>query len=430
MSSEPFFSIVIPTTRSRLLKYSVRSALAQSYSKFEVVVSDNDAQGVEEELSRFADPRVRHVRTPHRLPINRSWEFAFDNAQGDWILLLADDDVILPSLLQEIKVALDRHPDMGIVTWRHGGFVEMDYHVSSARGNLASPPYSGNILVVNNRDTLQGLYSLGGTPENFATVKRSYPGIAYSAYSRRLVQRVKEKIGVLFNPTTPDYAAGVAALALSPSTLVIDKPLMIFHSTSDSNSAAASGDLTTIRKVYAELVDEPFRNVPFKGFLTNRNVIVDTLLDMKKLLPLELDQYSVSWESYFKFVYAGLDQVREQSGNTPLVQQEFHDFFDALSTQPVSIKQGVMGYIDSLRAAATSKASKPSTFMAQSRKLIREIAIGLLLRNHSFLFPSFIRQLAKQKGFSTKGGYAGVENIFQFSQLLGHVISEPGQHQP
>ncbi|MEZ5618816.1 MAG: glycosyltransferase family A protein [Rhodocyclaceae bacterium] len=430
MSSEPFFSIVIPTTRSRLLKYSVRSALAQSYTKFEVVVSDNDAQGVAEELSKFPDSRIRHVRTPHRLPINRSWEFAFDNSQGDWILLLADDDVILPSLLQEIKVSLDHHPDMDIVTWRHGGFVEMSYHVSAARGNLASPPYSGNIHVVNNRDTLQGLYTLGGTPENFASVKRSYPGIAYSAYSRRLVQRVKEKIGVLFNPTTPDYAAGVAALALSSSTLVIDKPLMIFHSTSDSNSAAASGDLATVRQVYAELVDEPFRNVPFKGFLTNRNVIVDTLLDMKKLLPLELDQFSVSWESYFKFVYFGLDQVRKQSGNTPIVQQEFHDFFDALSKQPASIKQSVMDYIESHAPPPTTNTSMPSALMAQSRKLIREVSIGLMLRTKSFLFPSFIRQLAWRKGFSTKGSYAGVENIFQFSQLLGQVISKPGQRQP
>ncbi|CAN0440248.1 unnamed protein product, partial [Phaeothamnion confervicola] len=80
-NARPLFSVVIPTTRSRLLKYSVRSVLMQTLPDYEVVVSDNAAQGVAEALAPFADNRIRHVRTPSRLPINKSWEFGFDNAR-------------------------------------------------------------------------------------------------------------------------------------------------------------------------------------------------------------------------------------------------------------------------------------------------------------------------------------------------------------
>ncbi len=423
----PLFSVVIPTTRARLLKYSVRSVLVQTLDDFEIVVSDNQAQGVEEALRCFADRRVRHVRTPSRLPINKSWEYGFDNAHGRWVLLLADDDVILPGLLEEIKVALLRHPEAEIVTWRHGGFVENEYHVASARGNLASPPFTGASFLVNNRETLARLYDLGGSPEGFADAKRSYPGIAYSAYTRELIDRVKAKAGVLFNPTTPDYAAGAAALALSKWTLVIDKPLMIFHSTSDSNAAAASGDLTTLKQVYAELTDEPFRNVPFKGYLTNRNVIADTLLDMRRILPDELGEYDVKVPAYFKFVLFGLDQVREQSGNTPIVRQEFEDFYAALGTQPLTTQDEVRAYAAVLaQRAATQPFSPTRRRYASLRKLVREALIGMLLRMHPLLAP-ITGRLAQRSGMSTNGRYAGIDDIFEFSQVLGRVIGGPGK---
>jgi hypothetical protein len=200
---------------------------------------------------------------------------------------------------------------------------------------------------------------------------------------------------------------------------------MIFHSTSDSNSAAASGDLTTIKQVYAELTDEPFRNVPFKGYLTNRNVIADTLLDMKRILPDELGEFDIELEQYFKFVLFGLTQVRQQSGETPVVRQEFEDFYKALSAQDEAMRENVNRYAQTLAPPASGAAPSPlfNSYM-QVRRLVRELLTGVLLRMQP-LFASYAGRVAMKNGMSTKGSYAGIADIFEFSQTLGRLISAP-----
>lgn len=417
----PRYSIIIPTTRSRLLKYSVRSALAQTVADFEVVVSDNAATGVAEELAKFPDPRVRHVRTPARLAINKSWEFALDHATGEWVLLLADDDVILPGLLAEIDLALAEYPGAEAVTWRHGSFTEGTYHVQGMRGRLASPPFSGRTLVVDNRETLGMLFAMCGEPSRFAEVKRKFPHPAQSAYSMDLVRRIKQRTGALFNPTTPDYAALTAALALSERTLVIDKPLMVYHTTSDSNAAAGAGDIATLKRVYAELTNTPFSNVPFKGYLTNRNAIIDTLLDMKKLLPAELAEYGVDPATYFRNIYYGLSEVRRQGGPTPEVTGEIAELERLIDAQPEAIRREVRAYAERLAAApAAAAAPARAALIASSRELVG----GALLRFHALLGPLPRRRLQRH-GVATRAGLAGVHDILEFSQLLFAVLGGP-----
>jgi glycosyltransferase involved in cell wall biosynthesis len=422
----PRYSIIIPTTRTRLLKYSVRSALAQTIRDFEVVVSDNFATGVEDELAKFPDPRVRYVRTPTRLSINKSWEFALDHSCGEWVLLLADDDVVLPGLLAEIDSALARHPGVQAVTWRHGSFTEGTYHAKAMRGRLASPPFSGETRLLDNRETLAALFAMGGDPARFGEVKRRFPHIAQSAYSMDLVGHIKQRAGALFNPTTPDYAALVAALALSDQTLVIDKPLMVYHATSDSNSAAGSGDIATLKRVYAELTSTPFSNVPYKGYLTNRNAIMDTLLDMKKLLPEELAAYEIDPVTYFRNIYYGLSEVRRQSGPTPQIIGELRDFELVLAAQPEALRRAVSEYVESLKAGTqAAPAGRPLVFGAIVG-LAREVLGGLLLRFRSLLRP-LARTRLKSHGIATRAGLAGVSDILEFSQALFDVLDAPSR---
>ena len=422
----PRYSIIIPTTRSRLLKYSVRSVLAQTFGDFEVVVSDNHAEGVREELAKWPDPRVRLVRTDTRLPINKSWEFALDHAEGDWVILLADDDVILPGLLTEIESALAGHPSVEAVTWRHGSFVEGTYHAKGIRGRLGSPPFSGRTTLVDNRETLASLYEMGGRPSDFAAVKRRFPHPAQSAYNAKLIRRIKDRIGAVFNPTTPDYAATVAVLALSGSTLVIDKPLMVYHSTSDSNSAAGAGNIETLKRVYAELTNNPFSNVPFKGYLTNRNVIVDTLLDMRKLLPRELEQFRVDPAVYFKNVCFGLNEVRRQSGPTAAVMEELAQLDRVLEEQPDPIRREVRAYMQELQSSVTPEPMFVRKAFVHLTQSWRELQGGMLLRYHKLL-GAIPRTYVQEHGVAARATLAGVKDILEYSELLFDVLWD-GRH--
>ena len=92
MSKQPFFSIVIPTrNRPQLLKFALISLLKQSFTDFEVIVSDNSfPKDVREVFEKYSDDRFKYVRPEHELPMCNNWEFALSHAQGKYVTILED----------------------------------------------------------------------------------------------------------------------------------------------------------------------------------------------------------------------------------------------------------------------------------------------------------------------------------------------------
>lgn len=74
----PFFAIVIPTrNRAGLLLYALRSALAQTWHDYEILVNDNDSIDATAAVVReVGGDRVRYVRTPASLSKPDKREFA------------------------------------------------------------------------------------------------------------------------------------------------------------------------------------------------------------------------------------------------------------------------------------------------------------------------------------------------------------------
>ena len=99
--ASPLFSVVIPTyNRCDLVEGAVRSVLRQTCDDLEVVVSDNCSDDDTEAVVRgFQDTRVRYVRTAAHTPIADSWESARSQARGALIMMLSDDDALVPGAL-------------------------------------------------------------------------------------------------------------------------------------------------------------------------------------------------------------------------------------------------------------------------------------------------------------------------------------------
>src|SRR6516162_8523449 len=98
------FSIVIPTReRPRTLAFCLRTCLVQQHDDFDVVVADNHSSPATREVfESLASPRLKYVRTPGPLAMTDSFEFAIAQAKGEFILMLGDDDGLLPHALPEI----------------------------------------------------------------------------------------------------------------------------------------------------------------------------------------------------------------------------------------------------------------------------------------------------------------------------------------
>src|SRR3954453_9688259 len=98
----PVFRVVIPTyNRADLVRQAVDSVLAQTLGDLEVVVSDNHStDDTRDVIAAFDDPRVRYVVPPEHMVLPDSWEFARQQATGDLIMELSDDDVLVTTALE------------------------------------------------------------------------------------------------------------------------------------------------------------------------------------------------------------------------------------------------------------------------------------------------------------------------------------------
>jgi predicted O-linked N-acetylglucosamine transferase (SPINDLY family)/glycosyltransferase involved in cell wall biosynthesis len=118
-SGLPRVSILIPThNRPDYAELALQSALAQNWPNLEIIVSDNSDDELTRE--RFApyvkrDPRLRYLRAPG---LNALGNFlnCYDNASGEFINFLMDDDLFHPNKIERMMGCMMSHPDIGLVT--------------------------------------------------------------------------------------------------------------------------------------------------------------------------------------------------------------------------------------------------------------------------------------------------------------------------
>src|SRR5579875_1242270 len=105
-----FLSVLLPThNRLTYLRYAVESVRRQDDADWEVVVSDNSSEeDIEGFVSGLDDPRVRYVRTASFVPVTDNWNNALRHSQGDWVVMLGDDDALLPGYISALRESIDR----------------------------------------------------------------------------------------------------------------------------------------------------------------------------------------------------------------------------------------------------------------------------------------------------------------------------------
>ena len=97
-------SIGIPTiNRSSLALRAIRSALSQTYSDVEVIVSDDaSTDDTVARVQEIRDPRLVLVQQKERLGLVGNFDFCLRHATGEFFLLLGDDDVLLPNAIERL----------------------------------------------------------------------------------------------------------------------------------------------------------------------------------------------------------------------------------------------------------------------------------------------------------------------------------------
>lgn len=113
----PLFSIVIPTfNRSKKLKETLKSVLAQSFTSFEVLVMDDGStDDTPEVVKSFRDNRIRYEWAPNSggpsTPRNRG----IDASKADWICFLDADDLWYPDKLKRVSEMISQNPECDVI---------------------------------------------------------------------------------------------------------------------------------------------------------------------------------------------------------------------------------------------------------------------------------------------------------------------------
>jgi hypothetical protein len=404
--SAPFFSVVIPTyNRSDLVAFAVESVLRQSFTELEVLVSDNGStDDTAEVVGRIADPRVRYVQTPVHGPIADSWEFARLQAKGSLIMMLSDDDALVPDALHRFVEESRRHQAdflfCSAAEYRDKNFPGSD------QNTLTCPGFTGSIAVVPAGDFLQPLFS-------FRHRFEMHPSAF--VFAKRLADLIAARCGRFFQTNGVEYCAWPMAAALARARVHIDAPLVVLGRTVKSwgtNLRLANPGKERIAAFIAD-VEQVYRHAPLTNF-TIANMWAEGVLTAKRLLPRELGAYELDEAEYLR---STARELKRRSALGVDVSREMNELAQYLRQNPtLSVALDVSERTD----GGWWQRLRSSIGNAGGRELRRRIHANRQARN--------LRLGNARAGFNVPGAAFGFNNVLEAAEFLARVTAAPAAH--
>lgn len=128
-------TIAIPAYKNKWLAEAIESALNQDYDNIEViVVDDHSPYNLKRIVAPYLkDKRVRYYFNDHNLgkkSIVYNWNRCVDYAQGEFFVLLCDDDVLLPNFVSSLLNLVKKYPKCNVFHGRRAVISEITADIS------------------------------------------------------------------------------------------------------------------------------------------------------------------------------------------------------------------------------------------------------------------------------------------------------------
>jgi glycosyltransferase involved in cell wall biosynthesis len=329
----PFFSILLPTRgRSEIVGGAIESVLTQTFTDFELIISDNDASdtATREVVSRYPDARIRYVRTNGNLSMHENWENVFNHASGSHCLILEDKMRLVPNALEILHHYLQKHGD-----------VVISYAIKFAKEpQLPAVNPLPEATDYGSRETIEMFCCF--SQKFFEILPKGLDSCAPRALLKDL--KAKSPTGLLFSYISPDYASGFQILSAVGGFFHIAEPLVYVPNNwmwqgkfSNGQSSYRKTDaykafLATLPVTREEIV----RAVPIKSeFLWINSVIYDFL----KLYQKPGHAPEIDWPAYYSFCLILMIIAKKAGGN---LREETAQLRAGLKTQSLRFRSRVL----------------------------------------------------------------------------------------
>jgi len=310
----------LPTRNGgEFLENCILSILEQDHTDFELVISDNaNTDATPTIIAKFADdPRVTTVRQSVTLSVSENWTAALLASKGDYVLMMGDDDYLLPGALGRLDKVLGQYKNPDCVIYNGYSYVA-PRAIADNSASYWAPRHFGF-----GRDfSAEGVIEIGQrmdiVRDMFRFNTRIPLNMQTTLFSRRAIDR--ECAGV-FRAPFPDHYLLNALLIKGDQWVYLPEQLVVV-----GVSAKSFGHYFYSHKADAGLAYLGI-STHFPGALPGSallNGMGAWLHDLKKTYPVELKGVTMDWHGYVRRqVYAWLMQHRHGGITTRELLQRF-----------------------------------------------------------------------------------------------------------
>ena len=223
------FSVLLPTRdRLDLAKEAIETVRRQSFAGWELIVADNCSRdNVAEYIASLRDRRIVCIRSDTPIPVTENWNRAMNASSGDYVVMLGDDDGLVPGYFERLLKAIDKLKNPDFIY--HGA-----YHFAFP-GVLPGMPVGGLTDVTRFYDVLRSEEKVRLLPceEGQTLAKAALDMRAYYAFnmqhflfSRQFLARVS-KFGLFFQGPFPDFYAANISMLMAERIGLLAEPMVI-----------------------------------------------------------------------------------------------------------------------------------------------------------------------------------------------------------
>lgn len=314
MRDGPLISLVIPTReRADTLAHTLATALAQRSRDYEVIVSDNaSTDHTRETVARINDDRVHYFNTGQRLSMCGNYEFALAQCRGEYVIIIGDDDAVMPGRLDDLITKLQVLPEPVIHMW------PLHIYDWPVDGRPARVAYLAPVIPPSELDLkakARFVISAGGWKYY------ELPSPYHSAIPRRLLSQIRERTGRVFHSTQPDVFTAMAIPAYADRAVNLGRTVTLNGRSARSNGLGfiKCDARANIERFISEYGDYKFHLSLYGGVSGTANMIPDAVLLARDLFPeLYADvlfNYSAMWAYICRLRFVSHAQVlRARSG--------------------------------------------------------------------------------------------------------------------
>ena len=230
-----FFNVVIPTkNRLSTLRHSLKTVLNQNYDNYMIIVSDNNSSdGTYEFINRLNCQKIKYYNTGLSLSMSSNFEFAISKVDEGFVIVIGDDDGLLPHALEDINALLNQEHVLAISSksvtyyWPGGSPIQDLLMVPTGCGGTTARKTSAESL----RSVLTGDLHYSELPMLYTG------GVVHSS----LIERARNCNGRFYNSFTPDMYSGIAIASVVDQFLRCEAPFSISGISKYSNGQSQLG---------------------------------------------------------------------------------------------------------------------------------------------------------------------------------------------